>query len=240
MTTRVQGRCADPVPPHRDREGGMPDRAPWTICRRCGVAAVRRRREHAKRDLEFWNAACRDRRAYGCHLGGDAVGAGRVAVRGGTGRARDPDAGSVLHASPTLGKIEVHINYDEVVDEFTYGEQSDWIDFQPGGARVTITADRAGFNYAIFDAVYPAPPATTTTWSSPTPWFWPASSTAARSPTAAPASSYVQASVALPAVNVTATGENRRSRPSSTTAGRRTSGGAGRDLRPRSDPGRHG
>ena len=43
------------------------------------------------------------------------------------------------------------------LDEFDYGEQSDWIDFQPGGARVTITADRAGFNYAVFDAVYPAP-----------------------------------------------------------------------------------
>jgi hypothetical protein len=63
----------------------------------------------------------------------------------------------VLHADPALGQIEVHINYDEVLDEFTYGQQSDWIDFQPGGARVTITADRAGFNYAVFDAVYPAP-----------------------------------------------------------------------------------
>jgi hypothetical protein len=63
----------------------------------------------------------------------------------------------IVHAAPSLGKIEVAINYDEVVDEFTYGEQSDWIDFQPGGARVTITADRAGFNYAVFDMVYPAP-----------------------------------------------------------------------------------
>jgi hypothetical protein len=63
----------------------------------------------------------------------------------------------VLHADPALDKVEVHINYDEVLDEFTYGQQSDWIDFQPGGARVTITADRAGFNYAVFDAVYPAP-----------------------------------------------------------------------------------
>jgi len=63
----------------------------------------------------------------------------------------------ILHASPDLGKVEVAINYDEVVDEFEYGDQSDWIDFQPGGARVTITADRAGFNYAVFDAVYPTP-----------------------------------------------------------------------------------
>ena len=63
----------------------------------------------------------------------------------------------ILHAAPSLGQVEVHINYDEVLDEFTYGQSSDWIDFQPGGARVTITADRAGFNYAVFDAVYPAP-----------------------------------------------------------------------------------
>jgi hypothetical protein len=63
----------------------------------------------------------------------------------------------ILHASPDLGKCEVHINYDEAEDEFEYGDQSDWIDFEPGGARVTITADRAGFNYAIFDAVYPTP-----------------------------------------------------------------------------------
>jgi hypothetical protein len=63
----------------------------------------------------------------------------------------------VLHADPTLGQVEVHINYEEVLDEFEYGQLSDWIDFTPGGARVTITADRAGFNYAVFDAVYPAP-----------------------------------------------------------------------------------
>ena len=62
----------------------------------------------------------------------------------------------ILHAAPSLGKIEVAINYDEAVDEFEYGDQSDWIEFQPGGARVTITADRAGFNYAVFDMVYPA------------------------------------------------------------------------------------
>src|ERR687898_141876 len=63
----------------------------------------------------------------------------------------------IMHASPSLGKVEVHINYDEIVDEFTYGQMSDWTDFTPGAPRVTITADRAGFNYAIFDAVYPAP-----------------------------------------------------------------------------------
>jgi hypothetical protein len=61
----------------------------------------------------------------------------------------------ILHASPELGKIEVHINYDEVVDEFEYGDLSDWTNIDPGGNRVTITQDRAGFNYAIFDAMYP-------------------------------------------------------------------------------------
>ena len=61
----------------------------------------------------------------------------------------------ILHASPDLGKIEVHINYDEVVDEFEYGDMSDWINIDPGSNRFTITYDRAGFNYAAFDVVYP-------------------------------------------------------------------------------------
>jgi Domain of unknown function (DUF4397) len=61
----------------------------------------------------------------------------------------------ILHASPDLGKVEVHINNDQVLNEFTYGELSDWIDVEPGGDRVTITQDRAGFNYAVFDAMYP-------------------------------------------------------------------------------------
>jgi hypothetical protein len=60
-----------------------------------------------------------------------------------------------LHAGPSTGKVEVHINNDEVLDEFEYGDLSDWIDIDPGADRVTITADRAGINYAIFDAVYP-------------------------------------------------------------------------------------
>src|SRR5262245_5465478 len=62
-----------------------------------------------------------------------------------------------LHAGPSTGKVEVHINNNEVLDEFEYGDLSDWIDLDPGSSRVTITADRAGFNYAIFDAVYPVP-----------------------------------------------------------------------------------
>jgi hypothetical protein len=63
----------------------------------------------------------------------------------------------ILHASPDLGKVEVHINYDEVVDEFEYGDMSDWINIDPGSNRFTITYDRAGFNYAAFDVVYPVP-----------------------------------------------------------------------------------
>jgi hypothetical protein len=63
----------------------------------------------------------------------------------------------VLHASPSLGKVEVFFNDNEELDEFNYGDQSDWIDIDPGSVRVTITADRAGFNYAVYDAVYPAP-----------------------------------------------------------------------------------
>jgi len=61
----------------------------------------------------------------------------------------------VLHASPDMGQVEVHINNDEVLDEFTYGETSDWIDIDPGSTRLTVTRDRAGFNYAVFDATYP-------------------------------------------------------------------------------------
>jgi len=62
-----------------------------------------------------------------------------------------------LHAGVSTGKVELHINGDEKLDEFSYGDVSDWINLDPGSNRVTITADRAGINYAIFDAVYPVP-----------------------------------------------------------------------------------
>ena len=62
-----------------------------------------------------------------------------------------------LHAGTDVGKVEIHINNNEVVDEFEYGDVSDWIDIAPGASRVTITRDRAGFNYMIFDAQYPVP-----------------------------------------------------------------------------------
>jgi hypothetical protein len=114
----------------------------------------------------------------------------------------------ILHAAPSLGKVEVHLNYDEIVDEFTYGQMSEWTDFQPGGVRVTITMDRAGFNYAIFDAVYPAPAGND--------YYLVISDalvlagTFDRSPVPDGGARVVvlQGSVALPAVNVTAVGED--------------------------------
>jgi hypothetical protein len=63
----------------------------------------------------------------------------------------------VLHAATDLGKVEVAFNYDEVADEFEYGDQTDWVDIDPGTTQVTITRDRAGINYYVFDAVYPTP-----------------------------------------------------------------------------------
>ena len=113
----------------------------------------------------------------------------------------------VLHADPGLGKVEVHINNDEVLDEFTYGQLSDWIDFQPGGARVTITADRAGFNYAIFDAVYPAPADNDYYLIITNPLVIGGVFDTDPIPDRGARVRIVQASVALPAVTVTATGE---------------------------------
>lgn len=76
-----------------------------------------------------------------------------------TAQDADPLATRVqfLHAGVDTGDVEVHVNGDKVVDDFSYGEVSDWLDVEPGGARVTLTADRIGFNYVIFDSVYPTP-----------------------------------------------------------------------------------
>lgn len=114
----------------------------------------------------------------------------------------------VLHASPDLGKVEVHINYDEVLDEFEYGDQSDWIDFAPGGARVTITADRAGFNYAVFDAVYPAPAGNDYYLIITDALVLGGVFDTTPVPDGGARVAIVQGSVALPAVNVEATGAN--------------------------------
>jgi len=114
----------------------------------------------------------------------------------------------VLHADPGLDKVEVHINNDEVLDEFTYGQLSDWIDFQPGGARVTITADRAGFNYAVFDAVYPAPAGNDYYLIVTDPLVIGGVFDTNPIPDRGARVRIVQGSVALPAVNVTAKGES--------------------------------
>src|SRR4051812_41389231 len=114
----------------------------------------------------------------------------------------------ILHASPSLGKVEVHINDKEVLDEFSYGDQSDWIDLDPGSVRVTITADRAGFNYAVFDAVYPVPAGNDYTLVISDALIL--ASAIDRSPALDGLArvQVVQASVDLPAVNVVASGSD--------------------------------
>jgi hypothetical protein len=114
----------------------------------------------------------------------------------------------VLHASPSLGKVEVFFNDKESLDEFSYGDQSDWIDIDPGSVRVTITADRAGFNYAVFDAVYPVPAGNDYTLIISDALIL--ASAIDTSPTLDGLArvQVVQASVDLPAVNVVATGSD--------------------------------
>ena len=114
----------------------------------------------------------------------------------------------IMHASPSLGKVEVHINYDEIVDEFTYGQMSDWTDFTPGAPRVTITADRAGFNYAIFDAVSPAPAGNDYYLVISEALVLAGAFDRSPVPDGGARVTVVQGSVALPPVNVTATGED--------------------------------
>jgi hypothetical protein len=63
----------------------------------------------------------------------------------------------IVHAATEIGQVEVHINGDEVLDEFEYGDISDWMDLDPGTVRFTVTADRAGFNYVLLDVGYPVP-----------------------------------------------------------------------------------
>jgi len=62
-----------------------------------------------------------------------------------------------LHASPNLGEVEVSLNWETQLEEFGYGDLSDWVDVPPGAVEVTMNAERRGFNYLVFDVVYPAP-----------------------------------------------------------------------------------
>src|SRR3954447_10039276 len=55
-----------------------------------------------------------------------------------------------LHASPTLGETEVSLNWETQLEEFGYGDQSDWVDVPPGAAEVTIHTERRGFNYMVY------------------------------------------------------------------------------------------
>jgi Domain of unknown function (DUF4397) len=63
----------------------------------------------------------------------------------------------VLHAATDLGKVEVAFNSDTVAEELEYGDETDWVDVDPGTVQVWITRDRAGINYTVFNAVYPVP-----------------------------------------------------------------------------------
>ena len=62
-----------------------------------------------------------------------------------------------LHAGPNVGKVEIRLNGDKKVDDFSYGDTSDWIDIDPGSVELQIDEDRRGINYNIFYSVYPVP-----------------------------------------------------------------------------------
>jgi len=62
-----------------------------------------------------------------------------------------------LHASPNLGEVEISLNWETKLEKFGYGDISDWVDVPPGACEVSMNAERHGFNYLVFDAVYPAP-----------------------------------------------------------------------------------
>ena len=66
-------------------------------------------------------------------------------------QSRFPGRFRVLHASPDLGKIEVLFNGEKKLDEFEYGQASDWIDVDPGLVRITVQRDRLFINDVVFD-----------------------------------------------------------------------------------------
>ena len=82
-----------------------------------------------------------------------AVAGSRVGSRT-LAQSRFPGRMRVLHASPDLGKVEVLFNDDEVLDEFQYGQVSDWVDLDPGLVRVIVRRDRLFINDVVFDALY--------------------------------------------------------------------------------------
>jgi hypothetical protein len=116
--------------------------------------------------------------------------------------------GKFLHASPGLGKVEVHLNHEEKIDEFEYGDLSDWIDVPPGSVQVSITADRAGFNYLVFDAIYPAPAGNDYYAVITEQLVLAGAFDRSPIPDRGARVQVIQGSVSLPAVNVVATGTN--------------------------------
>jgi hypothetical protein len=61
----------------------------------------------------------------------------------------------VLHGAPDLGKVEVYFNGDKKLDEFQYGQVSDWLDIDPGLVRIEIRRDRLLINDTVFDVSLP-------------------------------------------------------------------------------------
>ena len=63
----------------------------------------------------------------------------------------------MLHADPSVEQFAVFINGVAVLEDFAYGQVSDWIDVAPGAVRVTITADQAGFTLVAVRHGVPGP-----------------------------------------------------------------------------------
>jgi len=113
-----------------------------------------------------------------------------------------------LHASPDLGEVEVALNWDTQLEEFGYGDQSDWVDVPPGAVEVTINAERRGFNYMVFDAVYPAPAGNDYFMVITDQLVVGGAFDQSPIPDNSARVQVVQGSVSLPAVNVVATGSD--------------------------------
>jgi Domain of unknown function (DUF4397) len=113
-----------------------------------------------------------------------------------------------LHASPNLGEVEVSLNWETQLEEFGYGDQSDWVDVPPGAVEVTMNAERRGFNYLVFDVVYPAPAGNDYYCIITEQLVIAGAFDQSPIPDGGARVQVVQGSVSLPAVNVVATGED--------------------------------
>jgi len=111
-----------------------------------------------------------------------------------------------LHASPNLGDVELSLNWETQLEEFGYGDQSDWVNVPPGAVEVTIHAERRGFNYIVFDAVYPAPAGNDYYMVITEQLVIGGAFDRSPIPDGSARIQIVQGSVSLPAVNVVATG----------------------------------